>query len=75
MQHPIRTESCPPAAALRVRVAAGLALAAVLGAGCGQKGPLFLPPPAASQASPPAATADEAARSKGGAGAAAAPAR
>lgn len=76
MRHPNRTDSCPPVeASVRIRVATGLALAVVLGAGCGQKGPLFLPSPAASQTAPPAAPADDAARSKGGAGTAAAPAR
>lgn len=76
MRHPIRAVSCPPAAtSVRVRVATGLVLAAVLGAGCGQKGPLFLPPPEAAPTSPPEASADVAARSKGSAGTAAAPTR
>ena len=50
MRHPNRTDSCPPVeASVRIRVATGLALAVVLGAGCGQKGPLFLPSPAAAR--------------------------
>lgn len=53
----------PPATA-RACAAGALAIAALLAAGCGQKGPLVLPPPAAAPAaaatSSPAA-ADEAA--------------
>lgn len=51
----------PPATA-RACAAGALAIAALLAAGCGQKGPLFLPPPAAAPAAAsPAAAADEAA--------------